>query len=78
MHLVLGPAATDKPVRFRVTIDGKAPGVDHGADIDAEGNGIVTDTRLYQLVRQSGNIEARNFKIHFLDPDAAAYAFTFG
>lgn len=51
LHLVLGPGAAGKPVRFQVTIDGKAPGKDHGADIDANGNGTVTATRLYQLVR---------------------------
>ena len=68
LHLVLGPGASGKPVRFRVTIDGKAPGADHGADTDADGNGTVTSTRLYQLVRQSGDVEARNFEIRFLDP----------
>ncbi|WP_448956732.1 cytochrome c biogenesis protein DipZ [Labrys neptuniae] len=78
LHLVLGPAAAGKPVRFRVTVDGKAPGADHGADIDADGNGAVTQTRLYQLVRQAGPVEARNFEIRFLDPGAEAYVFTFG
>lgn len=51
LHLVLGPAADGKPIRFRVTIDGKAPGVDHGTDIDADGQGLVDSQRLYQLVR---------------------------
>jgi hypothetical protein len=78
LHLVLGPDASGKPVRFQVTIDGKAPGTDHGADTDAAGNGTVTSTRLYQLVRQSGDVEARNFEIQFLDPGVEAYAFTFG
>ena len=78
LHLVLGPGASVKPVRFRVTIDGKAPGLDHGADIDAHGNGTVTSTRLYQLVRQAAEVQARNFEIHFLDPGVEAYAFTFG
>lgn len=78
LHLVLGPAAGGKPVRFKVTVDGKAPGKDHGADIDANGNGTVTTTKLYQLVRQSNDVEARNFEIRFLDPGAEAYAFTFG
>src|SRR5580698_824061 len=32
LHLVLGPSAQGKPVRFRVTIDGAAPGESHGAD----------------------------------------------
>ncbi len=78
LHLVLGPGAARKPIRFQVTIDGKAPGVDHGADTDADGNGTVTSTKLYQLVRQSGDVEARNFEIRFLDPGVEAYAFTFG
>jgi cytochrome c biogenesis protein CcdA/thiol-disulfide isomerase/thioredoxin len=78
LHLVLGPGAAGKPVRFQVTIDGKAPGMDHGADIDADGNGTVTATKLYQLVRQAGDVEAHNFEIRFLDPGVEAYAFTFG
>ncbi|MBY5801283.1 cytochrome c biogenesis protein DipZ [Rhizobium leguminosarum] len=78
LHLVLGPGAGDKPIRFQVKIDGKAPGPDHGSDIDADGNGTVTATRLYQLVRQPGTVAARNFEIRFLDPGVQAYAFTFG
>ncbi|WP_181161009.1 cytochrome c biogenesis protein DipZ [Labrys okinawensis] len=78
LHLVLGPGAAGKPVRFQVTVDGKAPGPDHGADIDAQGNGLVTETRLYQLVRQSGGVETRTFEVRFLDPGVEAYAFTFG
>ncbi len=78
LHLVLGAGATGKPVRFQVTIDGKAPGSDHGADTDADGYGTVTSTRLYQLVRQSGDVEERTFEIRFLDPGVEAYAFTFG
>ncbi|MCZ7486047.1 cytochrome c biogenesis protein DipZ [Rhizobium rhizogenes] len=78
LHLVLGPDAAGKPVRFQVTIDGHPPGADHGADTDAEGNGTVTSTRLYQLVRQSGTVKARTFAIRFLDPGVQAYAFTFG
>jgi cytochrome c biogenesis protein CcdA/thiol-disulfide isomerase/thioredoxin len=78
LHLVLGPGGSGKPVRFQVTIDGRAPGADRGADIDANGNGTVSSTRLYQLIRQSGDVEARNFEIRFLDPGVEAYAFTFG
>jgi cytochrome c biogenesis protein CcdA/thiol-disulfide isomerase/thioredoxin len=78
LHLVLGPGAEGKPVRFRMTVDGSAPGESHGADVNAEGEGVVTDHRLYQLVRQSGPIMDRTFTIQFLDPDVQAYAFTFG
>jgi cytochrome c biogenesis protein CcdA/thiol-disulfide isomerase/thioredoxin len=77
LHLVLG-ASGGKPVRFRVTIDGRAPGADHGTDVDAGGNGRVTGQKLYQLVRQRGGARERLFEIHFLDPGAEAFAFTFG
>jgi cytochrome c biogenesis protein CcdA/thiol-disulfide isomerase/thioredoxin len=78
LHLVLGPSADGKPVRFRVTIDGEKPGESHGADINSDGEGTVTDHRLYQLVRQSGPVMDHTFSIQFLDPDVQAYAFTFG
>jgi cytochrome c biogenesis protein CcdA/thiol-disulfide isomerase/thioredoxin len=78
LHLVLGPDSLGKPVRFQMTIDGHAPGADHGTDTDAAGNGTVTSTRLYQLVRQSGGVTPRTFTIRFLDPGVQAYAFTFG
>lgn len=78
LHLVLGPAADGRAVRFTVTIDGKAPGNSHGADTDAHGNGAITQTRLYQLVRQAGTVGEHTFEIRFLDAGAHAYAFTFG
>jgi cytochrome c biogenesis protein CcdA/thiol-disulfide isomerase/thioredoxin len=78
LHLVLGPAAGGSPVRFRVTIDGMAPGNSHGVDVDSDGQGTVTGQRLYQLIRQSGPIADRTFEIEFLDPGVRAYAFTFG
>ena len=78
LHLVLGPGSDGKPVRFRVTLDGHAPGADHGVDIDADGNGTVTAQRLYQLVRQAHGNGERTFTITFLDPGVRAYAFTFG
>ncbi|MGY4724654.1 cytochrome c biogenesis protein DipZ [Burkholderia pyrrocinia] len=78
LHLVLGPGANGQPVRFRVTLDGAAPGAAHGADVDAQGYGTVTGQRLYQLVRQPGAIADRTFAIEFLDPGVDAYAFTFG
>jgi cytochrome c biogenesis protein CcdA/peroxiredoxin len=78
LHLVMGRLPGSPPVRFRVTIDGAAPGSAHGADIDAEGYGTIGDERLYQLVRQDGPVKPRNFTIELLDPGARAYAFTFG
>jgi cytochrome c biogenesis protein CcdA/thiol-disulfide isomerase/thioredoxin len=77
LHLVLG-SANSKPMRFRVTIDGQAPGADRGMDIDAAGNGQVTGQRLYQLIRQKDPSRERLFTIEFLDPGVEAYAFTFG
>jgi len=77
LHLVLGPVG-GKPVRFRVTIDGQAPGADAGIDVKADGSGMVGEERLYQLVRQKGAIRDRTFTIEFLDPGVEAFAFTFG
>lgn len=77
LHLVLG-SHSGKPVRFKVTLDGAAPGKNHGVDTDARGAGVIHEQRLYQLVRQSGEIKPRNFRIDFLDADAEAFAFTFG
>jgi cytochrome c biogenesis protein CcdA/thiol-disulfide isomerase/thioredoxin len=78
LHLVLGPGADGKPVRFQVTVDGKPPGDGHGVDTDGAGNGTVTEQRLYQLVRESGAVADHTFEIRFLDPGVQAYAFTFG
>jgi cytochrome c biogenesis protein CcdA/thiol-disulfide isomerase/thioredoxin len=78
LHLVLGPSADGKPVRFKVRLDGRAPLGDHGFDVDAEGNGTIDGQRLYQLVRQSGGGKERVFEIEFLDAGVQAYAFTFG
>jgi cytochrome c biogenesis protein CcdA/thiol-disulfide isomerase/thioredoxin len=78
LHLVLGPREDGKPVRFRVTIDGREPADDRGVDVDAKGNGTVREQRLYQLIRQSGAVRDRTFTIEFLDADVQAYAFTFG
>jgi thiol-disulfide isomerase/thioredoxin len=77
LHLVLGPAG-DKPVRFRVRLDGAPPGANHGVDTDTEGNGVIREQRLYQLIRQTSPIAAHTFSIEFLDGGAQAYSFTFG
>lgn len=77
LHLVLG-SGNNTPVHFRVTLDGAAPGPDHGADIDAQGNGVIREQRLYQLIRQNEKIGTRTFRIEFLDTDAQVFAFTFG
>jgi cytochrome c biogenesis protein CcdA/thiol-disulfide isomerase/thioredoxin len=79
LHLVLGlNKKNGKPVRFRVKLDGTAPSDDHGADTGADGSGQVQEHRLYQLIRQKGQVEDRTFEIEFLDPGVQAFAFTFG
>ncbi|MCW6537638.1 redoxin domain-containing protein [Sphingomonas lycopersici] len=77
-HLVLGGAPDGRPIRFRVTLDGAAPGASHGADSDAQGWGEVREDRLYQLVRQKGAIGDRTVTIEFSRPGVRAYVFTFG
>jgi cytochrome c biogenesis protein CcdA/thiol-disulfide isomerase/thioredoxin len=77
LHLVLG-SRSGQPIRFKVTIDGKPPGDSHGVDVDADGQGVVTGQRLYQLIRQSATIGDHTFEIRFLDPGVEAYSFTFG
>jgi cytochrome c biogenesis protein CcdA/thiol-disulfide isomerase/thioredoxin len=78
LHLVLGPGSNGKPVRFRVTLDGKPPAANHGADTDASGAGTIDGQRLYQLIRQSGDVGEHFFSIEFLDSGVQAYSFTFG
>jgi cytochrome c biogenesis protein CcdA/thiol-disulfide isomerase/thioredoxin len=78
LHLVLGPGSGGRPVRFRVLLDGAAPAGNHGSDTDAGGQGVVTEQRLYQLIRQSGDVHEHVFSIEFLDPGVQAYSFTFG
>ncbi|MFJ3484633.1 thioredoxin family protein [Pseudomonas sp. NPDC090202] len=78
VHLVMGPATAGKPVRFRVTLDGQPPGEGHGVDVDGQGNGVVNEPRMYQLIRQAGAVGDRQFEIEFLDPAVEIFAFTFG
>ena len=78
LHLVLGAGASGKPIRYHVQIDGADPGPNHGADTDASGAGTVKEQRLYQLIRQSTDVQDHVFTIEFLDPGVQAYSFTFG
>jgi thiol-disulfide isomerase/thioredoxin len=78
LHLVMGPAAPGTSVRFRVFIDGQPPGAAHGIDVDSQGNGTVTEPRMYQLIRQPKPIVDREFEIEFLDSGVEAFVFTFG
>ena len=76
-HLVLSPGGR-APIPFRVLLDSTAPGPSHGVDVDEDGNGVLQDGRLYQLVRQRDAIGDRTLEITFLEPGAEAYVFTFG
>jgi thiol-disulfide isomerase/thioredoxin len=78
LHLVMGPAKRGTSVRFRVLIDGRAPGAAHGIDVDEQGNGAADVQRMYQLIRQPKPIVDRVFEIEFLDAGIEAFSFTFG
>jgi hypothetical protein len=77
VHLVLSPGAAD-PIPFRVLVDGEAPGLSHGVDVDEKGSGLLKEGRLYQLVRERNSVRERTLEISFLEAGAEAYAFTFG
>ncbi|REF94473.1 thiol-disulfide isomerase/thioredoxin [Asanoa ferruginea] len=76
-HLVLS-RGQEPPVPFQIFLDGEPPGAAAGADVDADGHGRLRDGRLYQLVRQPGEVRERILEITFTEPGAEAYAFTFG
>ncbi len=78
LHLVMGPTEPGTSVRFRVRVDGQPAGAARGLDVDEQGEGTVTEQRLYQLVRQSQPIRDRQFEIEFLNAGVEAFAFTFG
>jgi hypothetical protein len=76
-HLVLCHGARE-PISFRLLLDGEPPGASHGVDVDEDGNGVLWDCRMYQLVRQDGDVRQRTLEITFLEADVEAYSFTFG
>jgi hypothetical protein len=76
-HLVLSPGAHES-IPFRVLSDGERPGPSHGVDVDEDGNGVLRDARMYQLVREHGAVRERTLEIEFLARGAEACAFTFG
>jgi Thioredoxin like C-terminal domain len=47
-------------------------------DVDEDGNGVLRDGRMYQLVREPGAIGDRTLEITFEQAGAEAYSFTFG
>jgi thioredoxin family protein/AhpC/TSA family protein len=56
VNLVLGRQADGGPVRFKVRMDGEPPGRACGLDVDERGDGVVSDARLYQLIRRDAPI----------------------
>ena len=78
VNLVMGPTPTGATIPFRVTLDGKPPGDAHGFDVDAAGNGSLSEQRLHQLIRVPGLVRERTVEIEFLAAGAEAYCFTFG
>jgi thiol-disulfide isomerase/thioredoxin len=76
-HAVLSPGAR-APIPFRVLLDGQAPGPSHGVDVDEDGNGVLRDGRMYQLVRAHDTVRERTLQITFLESGPGAYSFTFG
>jgi hypothetical protein len=78
LHLVLGPAKNGTPIRFKVKLNGTAPGADHGSDSGSDGSGEIREPRMYQLIRQKSSIKDSTFEIEFLDPGVEAFSFTFG
>jgi hypothetical protein len=77
VHLVLS-AGSRAPIRYRVLVDGAPPGPAHGEDVDADGNGVLSAGRMYQLIRHHDSVQERTVEITFLEPGAEAYSFTFG
>ena len=76
-HLVLSGGAL-APIPFGVLLDGCVPGPSHGVDVDEDGNGLLHDGRMYQLVRQRDAVRERTLEITFREPGAEAYVLTFG
>ncbi len=76
-HLVLSSRGRE-PIPFRLLLDGEAPGPSHGVDVDPDGNGVLREGRMYQLVREHDAVRERTLEITFLKPGAEAYVFTFG
>jgi thiol-disulfide isomerase/thioredoxin len=78
LNLIMGPPKPGTPVRFRVRIDGRPPGNAHGVDADANGDGVVSEQRTYQLIRQPKPIVDRRFEIEVFGPGIQAFDVTFG
>ena len=77
-----GPVLDARAPHHMVLVEHFNGDTSHGPTVTTslapDGSGTVTEQRLYQLVRQPGAVQDHTFTIEFLDPNVAAYAFTFG
>jgi thioredoxin family protein len=78
LNVVMAPTDPGLPVRFRVSLDDRAPGDAHGSDLGPAGSGVLAEPRMHQLLRQPPPIADRTARLTFLDAGAAAYVLTFG
>ena len=78
LHLVLGPTKEGQSEHFKVRLDGADPGPNKGADVGTDGAGVVTEQRLYQLIRLAHPGAEHTVEIEFQDSGVEAFAFTFG
>ena len=78
LNLVLAPPSPGTPAGFTVRLDGRPPGDAHGLDVGEDGSGLLSEPRMYQLIRQPGGISERTFEVTFSAPGATVYLFTFG
>lgn len=76
VNLVMAPPK-GASVRFRVFIDGRAPGASHGVDVDEHGDGTLDRPMTYQLIRALP-VADHVFQIEFSQPRVAVFDFTFG
>ncbi len=71
-------AASDKPVKIKVTRDGgQSLGTARGADVDANGEVTIQMNRLYKLIDDS-NYATHTIEIEIEGTGLQAYTFTFG
>jgi thiol-disulfide isomerase/thioredoxin len=78
LNVVLTPGARGEAVPFTVLLDGEPPAEHGGIDVDESGAGVVTEPRMYQLVRQRGPVTQRTFELQLEGAGARAYVLTFG
>ena len=71
-NLVMRPGPGASRSRSGCWSTARPPGPSHGADTDADGNGVLGSGRCYQLVREQGEVLERTLEITFDQPGAQA------